>query len=281
MGIETLALESIRTPKFRLRDQLGAMSELKESIRAHGLLQPLVVRAVGNHFEIIAGHRRYQCLHEAGIETAACNIIEADDETAFTLALTENIQRRDLDPIEEAQAYKKYTSDLGYGSIEKLAKLLKLSPSTIVRRLELLKNEDVIPMIQTGKLTVSQAEELIGLDNEKASELADLAIHSELTTTQIGVAKRYIKGGLGPEQAVAQVLQFPTLMPKASEHFDPIKRARESIGLTLSQALHDLDTHILMLPEGEERAQYTQTVRSPLHDLTNVAIRIRRKWERG
>ncbi len=256
------------------------MSELKESIRQHGLLQPLVVRKMGTHFEVIAGHRRFQCLHELGVKEAECKVVEADDQMAFELALVENLERKSLDPIEEAKAFQKYTTDLGYGSIEQLSKILKKSPSFVVRRLELLKNEDVVPLIQTGKLTISQAEEMIGLDNEKATELADIIMKSELTSTQIGVARRYMIGGLGAEQAVNQVLQFGELMPKKSEHYDPIKVAREGIGLTLKQALDAMDTHILMLPEGEERAQYTQTVRSPLHDLSNVAIRIKRKFEK-
>lgn len=256
------------------------MSELKESIKQHGLLQPLVVRKVGNHFEIIAGHRRYQCLHEAGIGQAECKVIGADDETAFTLALTENLQRRDLDPIEEAQAYRKYTQDLGYGSIEKLSKILKISPSTIGRRLELLKNEDVIPMIQTGKLSVSQAEELIGLDNEKASELADYAIKANLQTTQINVAKRWVQAGLNPEQAVSQVLQFGELIPKKSEHYSPLKVAREGVVSTTEQALHDIDRHLEYIPDGEEKAEYIHLVRYPLHMVVDTAMKLKKKYQK-
>jgi ParB family chromosome partitioning protein len=280
MGVVFLQLEDLKPPRHRLRDYLGEMGELKESIKAHGLLQPLLVRKVGSHYEIIAGHRRFQSLHELGVKEAECKVVDATDQMAFELALVENIERKSLDPIEEAKAFKAYTDSLGYGSIEQLSKMLKKSPSFVVRRLELLKNEDVVPLIQTGKLTVSQAEELIGLDNEKASELADIAIKADLTTTQIGVAKRYMKGGLEAEQAVATVLQFPSLMPKESQHYNPIKVSREGIGLTLTQALHDIDNHILILPEGEERAQYTQTVRAPLHELTNIAIRLRKRYEK-
>jgi hypothetical protein len=85
---------------------------------------------------------------------------------------------------------------------------------------------------------------------------------------------------LEPEQAVAQVLQFPTLMPKESMHYDPIKVAREGVVSTTQQALHDVDRHLEYIPEGEERAQHIAKVRFPLHQIVDEAMKLRKRYTR-
>lgn len=113
------------------------LKELSESIKMHGIIQPLVLRKVGDKYEIIAGERRYKAATIAGLQVVPAIITEMDDKESAEVALVENLQRKDLTAIEEAQSYKKIL-DMGYLTQEELASRMGVSQSTIANKLRLL-----------------------------------------------------------------------------------------------------------------------------------------------
>lgn len=151
-------------------------SELINSIRQNGLLHPIVVRTKGNFFEIIAGCRRYGACRALGLRKIICHVVEMDDKSAFEVSLTENIQRRSLDPIEEARAFKKYVDDLGWGGLTELASKISKSPAYVCKRLALLNlPDDVLEKVRKYDVSPSTAEELIPLkDSPQQHLIADV-----------------------------------------------------------------------------------------------------------
>ena len=161
-------------------------NDLSRSIREKGLLHPIVVRQskIDGHYQIIAGNRRYAACKALGWRKIPCHITEVDNEKeAFEISLIENIQRRTLNPIEEAHAFKTYVSDFGWGGISDLANKIGKSPSYVDRRLQLLNlPKDVLKKIDGSLLNTTVAEELIPLHDEiKQSKLGEIISKKGLT----------------------------------------------------------------------------------------------------
>lgn len=144
------------------------LRELSESIQEHGVLQPLLVRKHGNGYEIIAGERRYQASKLAGLEELPVIIKEVNDEEMLALALIENLQRSDLNPVEEAKGYRQLIDASGMTQ-EALSKAVSKSRSAITNSLRLLDLPDVVQqMIFEGKLTAGHARAILAVPYEDA-----------------------------------------------------------------------------------------------------------------
>lgn len=144
------------------------LRELSESIQEHGVLQPLLVRKHGNGYEIIAGERRYQASKLAGLEELPVIIKEVNDEEMLTLALIENLQRSDLNPVEEAKGYRQLIDASGMTQ-EALSKAVSKSRSAITNSLRLLDLPEVVQqMIFEGKLTAGHARAILAVPYEDA-----------------------------------------------------------------------------------------------------------------
>lgn len=144
------------------------LRELSESIQEHGVLQPLLVRKHGNGYEIIAGERRYQASKLAGLEELPVIIKDADDEEMLALALIENLQRSDLNPVEEAKGYRQLIDASGMTQ-EALSKAVSKSRSAITNSLRLLDLPEVVQqMIFEGKLTAGHARAILAVPYEDA-----------------------------------------------------------------------------------------------------------------
>jgi len=182
--IEDLELSLLRPFVHSYRGELGELDELSHSIKEHGLLQPIIVRSKEECFEIIAGHRRFQACKRIGWRKIICHIIEADDKQAFEISLTENIERKSLNPIEEATAFKKYAENFGWGGISDLAARLGKSISYIDKRIRLLDLPvDVLESIAKSSICTSTAEELLSIkDTKKQTELAILVRKNALSS---------------------------------------------------------------------------------------------------
>lgn len=149
-----------------------ALSELADSIRQQGLLQPIVVRVraaeEGGGFTLIAGERRWLAAQRAGIKEVPVVVKEASDQQAFEMALIENLQRADLDPIEEAEAYRRMCDEYGYTQ-EELAERLGRDRVTITNALRLLKLPDPVRgMVSGGELQMGHARALLGFEDPQA-----------------------------------------------------------------------------------------------------------------
>ena len=144
------------------------LRELSESIQEHGVLQPLLVRKHGNGYEIIAGERRYQASKLAGLEELPVIIKDVDDEQMLALALIENLQRSDLNPVEEAKGYQQLIDASGMTQ-EALSKAVSKSRSAITNSLRLLDLPEVVQhMIFEGKLTAGHARAILAVPYEDA-----------------------------------------------------------------------------------------------------------------
>ena len=134
-----VALDDIIPNRFqpRLSFDEDALNELAKSIRQHGIIQPLVLRKVGNKYEIIAGERRYKASYIAGLTKVPAVIIDLNDNESAEVAIVENIQRKNLSPIEEAKSYKKLL-DRGYLTQDELASRMGKTQGFISNKLRLL-----------------------------------------------------------------------------------------------------------------------------------------------
>jgi ParB family chromosome partitioning protein len=143
------------------------IQSLSDSLRVHGLLQPLVVRLVDGRYQLIAGERRLQAAAQAGWTEVPVQVIEADDREVAELAIVENLQRKDLNPLEKASSFQRYLQQYG-GTQEELAARLQLDRSTIANLIRLLElPEPVQEAIRQGKITQGHARSLLPLGDER------------------------------------------------------------------------------------------------------------------
>jgi ParB family chromosome partitioning protein len=173
-AIEEIGMREIILSSNNPRNEVADINELIISISKIGLLQPIVVRTVDNHFEVVAGVRRYSACRKLGWRKISCHVVELDDKSAFEVALIENLHRCSLSILEESLSFKKYVSDFGWGSVSELAKKISKSPSYVSKRISLLElPSEVVNLISQSEIVVSAAEELHALkDKQKQHELA-------------------------------------------------------------------------------------------------------------
>ncbi len=168
--------------------------DLTNSIKERGIIQPIIVRKSDNDkskFEIIAGERRWLAAQKAGLQNVPVVVTEADDLKSLEFALVENVQRHDLNPLEEAQGYKRLIEEFSYDQ-EKVSKFIGKSRSHITNSLRILTlPNDVIELIEKKKLTSGHAKILVGLDN--ASFLANKIVEKKLSVRQAESIVRVFK----------------------------------------------------------------------------------------
>ncbi len=161
------------------------LQELTNSIKERGMIQPIIVRKSNDDetkFEIIAGERRWLAAQRAGLHNVKVIVTEADDLKSLEFAIVENVQRHDLNPLEEAQGYKRLIEDFSYDQ-DKVSKFIGKSRSYITNSLRILTlPEDVIKLIETQKLTSGHAKILVGLEN--ATFVANKIIEKKLSVRQ-------------------------------------------------------------------------------------------------
>ena len=163
-----------------------ALEDLTDSIRQHGVLQPIAVRALGGgYYQIIAGERRWRAAREAGLDTIPARVMEADDRAARVLALVENLQRQDLNPVEQAKGLNSLMKDFGLTQ-EAAAEQVGFSRPAVANALRLLSlPEPVLAMLEEGSLTSGHARALLALgDEESICRAAELVVKEELSVRQ-------------------------------------------------------------------------------------------------
>ncbi len=176
--------------------QKDLLDELTQSIKQRGVIQPLIVRKLddqNNKFEIIAGERRWQASQSAGLHEVPVVIIEADNLKSLELAIIENVQRKDLNAIDEAESYKNLIENFGYDQ-EKVSNFIGKSRSHISNCLRLLSLPiKLIDMIRNEKISQGHAKILIGLDN--AVLIAEKIVKKKLSVRQTENLVRVLKNG--------------------------------------------------------------------------------------
>lgn len=181
--IQILNIDDILPNRFQPRIKFNeqAINELADSIKLHGVIQPIVVRKISDKYEIIAGERRYKASILAGKTTIPAIITSLDDKNSAEVALIENVQRQDLTPIEEAISYKKIL-DMGYISQEALGEKLGKKQSTIANKLRLLNlNDEVQEALMENKISERHARSLLRLNNEQQVMMLNRIISERMT----------------------------------------------------------------------------------------------------
>ena len=226
--IETnkVSIKDIVRNKFQPRKKFNkeSLEELTNSIKEQGVIQPIVVRPDKNlegKYEIIAGERRWIASQNAGLHDVPVVILNVDDVKSLEFAIVENVQRQDLNPIEEARGYQKLIDDFGYNQ-DKLSKFIGKSRSYIANSLRLLSlPEEVLLMVEESRLSAGHARSLIGLSNS------------------IEIGKKIIQNKLSVRQAEILVRQFrekkfKLVHKKDSNILDLQKSLEEKTGLNVS-----------------------------------------------
>ena len=188
-----LAIADIKPNKYQPRKNFdkASLQDLTNSIKERGMIQPIIVRKSNDDdlkYEIIAGERRWLAAQSAGLHDVPVVITQADNLKSLEFAIVENVQRHDLNPLEEAQGYKRLINEFSYDQ-EKVSKFIGKSRSYITNSLRLLTlPDDVINLIETQKLTAGHAKILVGLEN--ASFVAKKILEKKLSVRQ---AENFVK----------------------------------------------------------------------------------------
>jgi ParB family chromosome partitioning protein len=190
-----------KQPRKAFDDQ--ALTDLAESIKEHGVVQPIIVRKIGNAYQIIAGERRWRASRLAGKKTIPAIVKECSNLEVMELALIENLQREDLNSIEEALAYKSLIEEYNMTQ-EEIAKRIGKSRPAIANSLRLLQLPDEIKeMIAAGKITQGHARALLAIESErKQLDIAEKIISQQLNVRQIEKMAKEAKGAKKEEKTV-------------------------------------------------------------------------------
>jgi ParB family transcriptional regulator, chromosome partitioning protein len=222
-----IAIDGIARNPFQPRKVFDAdtLTELAESIHEHGVLQPLLVRELGDGFQLVAGERRWLAAQKAGLTTVPCRVVDVVDKTACEFALEENLKRQDLTDLEKAHAFRGYL-DHFHCSIEELAKQLSMSRSAMSNILRLLDlPEPVKTSLQGGKISAGHARALLSLDEADQLALCGRIQAESLSVRQTEAA---VKRLLAPPVATVPA----ALAGESSEPPTPAESAPETIPIT-------------------------------------------------
>ena len=214
----------LKQPRKRFDEE--SLSDLAESIRTHGLIQPLTVRRLSSgYYQIIAGERRWRASKQAGLTEVPAVIIEADDRKVMELGLIENLQREDLNPIEEAGGYKVLVEDYGLTQ-EEVARQVGKSRSAVANAMRLLSLPDAVRMLlEEGRLSAGHARAILSVPGgELQKRLAQKVVEEDLSVRQTeAMAKR-----------ISQTADEAENTPPAP---DPMKLYRDAAAKDLSARL--------------------------------------------
>lgn len=195
-GLSQLGIDLIRRGRFQPRRNFDEdkLRELAESIAVQGVIQPIVVRPVEDHYEIVAGERRWRAAQQAGLDEMPVVIREVDDQAAMAMALIENIQRDDLNPLEEAEALQRLLNEFAL-THQQIAQAVGKSRTTVTNLLRLIELEvDVKELLEQGKLEMGHARAILGLKGGQQSDAAAKVVRSGLSVRETEKLVRRLQG---------------------------------------------------------------------------------------
>jgi ParB family transcriptional regulator, chromosome partitioning protein len=224
VGLEQIVPSPLQPRKEFVQEQLA---ELMGSIKEHGIIQPLIVRRVNGKLELIAGERRFRASRELGLKEVPVIVREASDQDVLEMALIENLQREDLNPIEEARAYERLSKDFSLRQ-EDIAQRVGKNRATVANTMRLLDlASSVQNLLSTGKLSTGHAKVLLTLkDAEEQQRAADEIIKKSLTVR-------------AAEKLASSILNPPPPKPVLGDN--EVNRAIDSVEQRL---MHHLTTNV-------------------------------------
>lgn len=183
---EELEISKIDFAKNGLRVNVGAIEELASSVAEKGLLQPIVVRVLGDRYEVVAGNRRLSACKLLKWRKILCHIIELDDKESYEVSLIENVQHKTLNPIEEAMAFNRYVEEFGWGGVSVLAEKIGRSQEYVSRRIQLLQLPVKIQeKIMRRRISASIAQELLSIDSKAVEKLVEMIENKHIKRNEI------------------------------------------------------------------------------------------------
>ncbi|MEW5933462.1 MAG: ParB/RepB/Spo0J family partition protein [Bacillota bacterium] len=197
--VQDIALEQVRPAPGQPRQRVDeeGLAELAQSVRAHGVLQPVLVRPVAGGYELVAGERRWRAAQLAGLKTIPAVVKEVDEAERLELALVENLQREDLNPMEEAAGFRQLLEKFGYTQ-EQLAARVGKSRSYVANTLRLLAlAEEVQEMVRAGRLSAGHARALLALPDRSAQvAVAEVLVQRGASVREAEeMVRRQVQGG--------------------------------------------------------------------------------------
>ena len=211
---DEISVELIESNPFQPRREFdpAAINELAESIRKHGVLQPLLVRGNGDAYQLIAGERRWRAAQLVGLENIPCRVVELDDKQVCEAAIEENLKRQDLNVLEKADAFRRYLEKFG-GTVEELSKRLSMNRSTVSNMLRLLDlPKHVQEAVRQDRISGGHARALLPLSANAQMELTRQIEEQTLSVRRTEEAvRRILKSGLTPAGPAAA-------LPSPSSH---------------------------------------------------------------
>ena len=274
--VEPIEMKMIRTSQFAIREKSYKLSSNEDdaligSIKEHGLLQPILIRPLAHGFEIVAGHRRFHACKSLRWRFIPCKIREMSDKQAYEIQLTENIQRKTMDPVEEAEAFRKYVIDFGWGGVSELAKKIGMSEVYVSHRIQLLKlPDDIKEQIFNNRLNVSQALELTNLPFDSRTEIMNHVVNNNLTVRQIREVKSFLKE--------VKLSECDSVHPKAlSKSLNIAKKTTLALKITLARMDNLIEeAHITIEPDQRtEITNFLMGLRLKVHSMIDDAIRFK------
>ena len=274
--VEPIEMKMIRTSQFAVREKFHKLSSndddaLVSSIKEHGLLQPILIRPITHGFEIVAGHRRFHACKSLRWRHIPCKIREMSDKQAYEIQLTENIQRKTMEPIEEAEAFRRYVIDFGWGGVSELAKKIGMSEVYVSHRIQLLKlPDDIKEQIFNNRLNVSQALELTNLPFGSRTEIMNHVVNNNLTVRQIREVKSFLKEVNGCESdSIHQKALYKSL--------SRTKKTSLALKITLARIDNIIEeAHTTIEPEQRtEITNFLMGLRLKVHAMIDDTIRFK------
>lgn len=276
--IEQIEMKMIRPSSFAVRDKFQKYSKeddtLVSSIREYGLLQPIIIRPLSHGFEIVAGHRRYHACRSLRWRFIACKIREMSDRQAFEIQLTENIQRKTMDPIEEAEAFRKYVIDFGWGGVCDLAKRIGKSEEYVSHRIQLLKLPDEIKKkISDNMINVSKAIEISSIPVDSHPQILEEIIRNKISVKKLREMKRAIKENIDEQNT--------NLSNRNNSYFFKSLKIAKKASLSLRVSLARIDNlieevEVTIEPENRtEIINFLMEIRLKIHELIDETIRFK------
>ncbi len=256
-SVQLIPIDDIIPNRFQPRlafDETG-LQELADSIKQHGIIQPLVLRRLGDKYEIIAGERRYKAATIAGLNQVPAIISNIDDNQSAEVALVENIQRRNLTAIEEAKSYKSLL-DRGYLTQEQLAEKMGVSQSSIANKLRLLNLDDEVQdALLNERISERHARALLALPKDEQKKWLKKIIDKRMTVRQLDMELKKLKGESQEEVNIPLVNLTPSLetIVNNAEDINPVRE------------LHDVES---MLKPNQEEVKLEEPDPKPVENST-------------
>lgn len=272
-------MKMIRPSSFAVRDKFQKYCEDDESliisIREHGLIQPILIRPLSHGFEIVAGHRRYQACKSLRWRFIPCKICEMTNKQAFEIQLSENIQRKSMDPIEEAEAFRRYVIDFGWGGVSDLAKKIGKSEEYVSHRIQLLKlSEETQKKIASNMLNVSKAIEVSTIPIEKQSQIVGEIIQNNLSVKRIRELKMILRDNITEDYTN---IGFANGNNYLSKSLKITKKASLSLKVTLARIDNLIEESQISI-EPEQRTEiinFLMELRIRIHELIDDTIKFK------